>query len=105
MPETSKKRTVRIPLDYFKKRDRLTSWRLWLSVVAVVLAGAWASGFGWEFWSPSGWRERTRLLATHGPLAQSHAAWETRCEACHAPFRPIGQASWAAPILGDSSQS
>jgi hypothetical protein len=105
MAETSKKRSGRIPLDYYKKRDRLTSWRLILSVVAVLVAVAWASGLGWNFWSPSARAERARRLASHGPLTRAHATWDAQCEACHTSFQPIGLATWAAPVLGDSSQS
>src|SRR4051812_7511129 len=105
MAETSKKRTVRIPLDYYKRRDRLASWRLILSAMAVVTAGVWASGIGWDFWSASGRESRARRLATHGPLARPHATWDAECEACHAPFRPIGLSTWARPVLGDSSRS
>ena len=90
MAETSKKRTVRIPLDYYKRPDRLSYWKLVLSAAAVLLAAGWASGFGWDFWSVSRWQARARGLASHGTLARSHATWDSQCEACHAPFRPIG---------------
>jgi hypothetical protein len=105
MAETGKKRTARIPLDYYKHPDRLAKWRLLLSAAAVLIATGWAFGLNWDFWSTPRREERARRLASHGPLARSHATWETQCEACHAPFRPIGQASWATPIFGDSSQS
>ncbi len=101
MAETSKKRTVRIPLDYYKRPDRLAWWRRLLSAVAVVLAVLWASGLGWDFWSAARWSERARGLASHGPLTRSHATWEMQCETCHAPSGSTGLASWAAPALGD----
>ena len=105
MAETSKKRTVRIPLDYYKRPDKLSSRKLVLSAAAVLIAGGWASGLGWDFWSASRWQARSRGLASHGPLARPHATWDSQCEACHAPFRPIGQATWVAPVLGDSTRS
>ena len=105
MAETSKKRTVRIPLDYYKRPDRLAWWRRVLSALAVLVAVAWAAGIGWDFWSPARRQERARRLASHGPLTRSHAAWEMQCEACHTPFQSIGVETWAAPVLGDSRQS
>jgi hypothetical protein len=106
MAETGgKKRAVRIPLDYYKRPDQFARWRLLLSVLAVVVAVAWAAGFVGKFWSPGGRQQRARELASHGPVARVHAAWEFECEACHAPFKPIGLSSWATPVLGDSHQS
>jgi hypothetical protein len=105
MAETSKKRTVRIPLDYYKKPDGLSWWRWVLSFVAVLVATGWAAGLNWDFWSASRREARMRQLASHGPLARSHASWDAQCDACHVPFRPIGQASWATPLFGDSRQS
>jgi hypothetical protein len=105
MAETGKKRAVRIPLDYYKRPDQFARWRRLLSIVAVVLAAAWAVGLGWDFWSPARLRQRARRLASHGPLTRVHAPWELECEACHAPFQPIGLATWATPVLGDARQS
>jgi hypothetical protein len=92
MAETSKKRTVRIPLDYYKRPDPLSWWKRLLSALAVLLAAAWVVGIGWDFWSPARRQERMLRLASHGPLARAHATWETQCDACHAPFRPIADA-------------
>ena len=39
MAETSKKRTVRIPLDYYKRPDRLAPWRLACRLLAVLACG------------------------------------------------------------------
>jgi predicted CXXCH cytochrome family protein len=105
MAETSKKRTVRIPLDYYKRPDRLARWRRLLSALAVLLGVAWAAGIGWDFWSPARRQERARQLATHGPLTRSHAAWEMQCEACHTPFQAIGVETWAIPVFGDARLS
>jgi hypothetical protein len=105
MAETSKKRARNIPLDYYKRTDRITTWRLILSAIACGLAAAWAMGFSWNFWSPSARADRARQLASHGPLTQSHAAWENQCEACHVSFASIGLATWAAPVVGDSARS
>ena len=58
--ESSKQRTVRIPLDYYKRLDRLTRWGLILSGVAVVAVIWWASGLGWDVRNWSRWSERSR---------------------------------------------
>ena len=73
MAETSKKRTVRIPLDYYKRPDRLAWWRRLLSAVAVLLAVAWAAGIGWDFWSPS------RRAGTGAPTGLARAAHPVTC--------------------------
>ncbi|MBV8607456.1 MAG: hypothetical protein JO034_08355 [Singulisphaera sp.] len=103
--ESSKQRTVRIPLDYYKRLDRLTRWGLILSGVAVVAAIWWASGLGWDVRNWSRWSERSRELATHGAVARVHAPWDNQCEACHVPFTPIGQNKWTASFVGGSAQS
>jgi hypothetical protein len=105
MAETSKKRSVRIPLDYYKRPDQFARWRRYFSVAAVVIAVALVAGIGWDFWSPARQAQRVRRLASHGELARVHATWEMECEACHVPFRPIGLATWVAPVLGDSRKS
>ncbi|MFO0952846.1 MAG: cytochrome c3 family protein [Isosphaeraceae bacterium] len=96
MPEakTSKLRSVRIPLDYYKKPDFYTRWRNRLSVIAAALVLAWIVT---AFW-PS-------KLATHGPLARVHATWDEQCEKCHVPFTPINGSGWSASFVVDSRAS
>src|SRR4029453_8661357 len=93
---SGKARAVRIPLDYFKKPDRFSKWRKWLTVAALIAAGWWLGGLGWGPPGSQGWGDRPRLLATQGPRARPHAPLDARCEACHVPFRPVNGSGWAA---------
>jgi hypothetical protein len=99
-PQTSKERTGRIPLDYFKRVDPLHRLRGWLSAAAALASLLWLVGLGWDAgeW-PGRAAERVRGLASHGPLARAHATWEAECESCHTPFRPINA---TAGSLGSS---
>jgi hypothetical protein len=103
--QTGKQRSVRIPLDYFQKPDRLTRGKVWLSGVAVALCVLWILGIGWNprDWSSAGMR--SRALASHGTLARVHATWDNACEACHMPFAPIDGSSWAAKLVGNAQAS
>jgi predicted CXXCH cytochrome family protein len=94
--ETGKQRRTRIELGYYKRPDAITRWRVRLVVLTVMLAGLW---FGlapiWDRSSSGPIRlfEWDRL-ASPGPLARVHSTWESRCEACHIPFRPVNDTRW-----------
>ena len=99
--KSGKARAIRIPLDYYKKPDRFSKWKTRLCLAALIGTGWWLSGLGWD---PRGWsryEERSRLLATHGPLVRPHAPLDAQCEACHVPFRPVSGEGWAAKLVGD----
>jgi hypothetical protein len=99
MRETGKQRKSRIPPDYFKRADWLTTWKLWLSLAAVVLTvGWWGTG-----WLSSG--EIGRLRYSRGPLANVHAMWDAKCSACHQPVTPIDSKSWLASYFGETQAS
>jgi nitrate/TMAO reductase-like tetraheme cytochrome c subunit len=90
--ETGKQRASRIPLDYYKRPDRLATWKsrltiLALALVVLYLAGGWALGTQGE------------QRFSHGPVASVHQAWENRCETCHVPFQPIKQDSFLTPYV------
>lgn len=93
--ETGKQRAIRIPLQYYTRPDRLQSWKIRLTVVALVLSVVWwASGF----FIPD-----ARFRYSRGPLASVHAMWETDCEACHDPdLRVAIGDSWLSDITGMS---
>jgi hypothetical protein len=96
--ETGKDRWRRIPKDYFKGRDRLQKVRLGVLVGAIVLAMGWiASGIDWK--NPTDWKatDGNSQLANHGMLARVHAAWDQKCDACHAPFEPVDGRNLFAP--------
>jgi predicted CXXCH cytochrome family protein len=95
---TGKQRAVRIPLDYFKKSDGLTRWKVALAALFFVAPVLWAA----SFWV----RPKGPLDYSRGPLATVHATWEEKCDACHAPFKPInGSAHWAHGYLDASSSA
>jgi Cytochrome c7 and related cytochrome c len=89
--ETGKQRQTRIELQYYKRPDAMARWRARLILATIILASLWfglapiwdrrAAGpirlFQWE------------RLASPGPLARVHSMWESSCEACHVPFRPL----------------
>lgn len=104
---TGKQRAARIPLDYFRHRNPMESWKRWLAIAAAVLVVGWfvlglrldAQGRGIRFSSLG------RMRASRGPVARVHAAWETNCEACHAPFSPISGDSFLHGSADQASAS
>jgi len=89
---TGKKRTARIPLDYYKRGDDLSRSRKRLLLLALLAAvgyiavgeaarrgprGGSAGGFG----LPVAWSATARI--NHGPVHAVHASFEHRCDACH----------------------
>jgi hypothetical protein len=107
MPKTRKARQPETPIDYYKGFDRITKWKLGLSVVAFLVATIWLRGLSWDLASGTRWTERSRQLASHGPLTRAHAPWELQCGACHTSSGSIGmsQAEWATGLFGDSTAS
>jgi hypothetical protein len=83
MPEASTNRERAIPFrgnrHYFHRRTPAEWWRVRLVLVALIAAGGWVA-YGMTN------REERYADVTHGPLSRAHAPWETRCDACHAPF-------------------
>ncbi|MFN4258369.1 MAG: hypothetical protein ACK4RK_03675 [Gemmataceae bacterium] len=77
----------RVPLGYFKQPTRLGRWKLWVSIAALLLA------IGWPVTALLR-EDGGRLDYAPGPVAAVHAMWETNCEACHQPFRPIKDRPW-----------
>ena len=103
--ETSRQRSSRIPLDYFKRRDAIARWKLWLSLAAALVVGAWLTGLGWDFRAWTLRAERSRVLASRGPLNRAHAMWDAECEACHIPFTPINGSAWTSRYVANSRAS
>jgi hypothetical protein len=90
--ETGKQRAARIPLDYYKKSDRLERWKLWLGLAALLATGGWlAAGLLRD--------DRGRGYYSRGPVATVHVAWESNCNACHVPFTPINGQTWASELV------
>jgi len=104
--ETGKQRRSRIELDYYRRSDALSRWRVGLTLAAIlVAAGFVAAGSIWrgnhvgDVRSPEPGR-----LASKGPLARPHAIWDSTCAACHVAFTPINGSRWT-PSLWTGSQA
>src|SRR5262245_35352536 len=80
--ESAKQRTLRIPLDYYKRFTGLDGAKWLCTVLASIAAG------GYVLWTLTGWIVGTPGLARQfspGPMASAHAAWDADCAACHVP--------------------
>jgi hypothetical protein len=88
--ETGKERWARIEQDYYRN-DKVVRRRGLLGLVAMLVA------LGWLVLAPrldAKRQPRVRLfeqtsLASPGPLARTHATWETECQACHLEFQSM----------------
>ncbi|MCI0460753.1 MAG: cytochrome c3 family protein [Gemmataceae bacterium] len=97
-PESGKQRAGRIPLNYFRKPNRLERWKNRLAVGALVVAVAWPL---LRFVR----RNEGRTDYMRGPVAQAHAFIEADCHRCHVPFTPISGPSLAKDVFGSSHSS
>ncbi len=95
--ETGKQKAARIPLDYYKRPDRLERWKNVLALAALVIAAGWAASSFVR--GPDG-----QKVFSRGPVAKVHAMWDDKCTACHVPFRPIRDDT-AGQLLGVASMS
>jgi hypothetical protein len=96
--KTGKQRATRIPLDYYRHRDRLESWKRWLTGGAFLLVLGWVlSGLVWT--------DQGRLRYSRGPLATVHATWETKCDACHVAYEPMSGENWMSRVVVDAHTS
>lgn len=91
--QTGKQRAARIPLDYFKRPDRIQRVKLWLTGLAVLGALGW--------WAGNLVRsDQGKLLYSRGPVASVHSTWDGECAACHVSFHPIGSKIGMSRWLG-----
>lgn len=79
--ETGKQRSQRIQIDYYRRRGGLQIGRNVCAVVGLVVAGAYAV---YVLAASDG----SKHVLT-GPVARSHAAFESDCQQCHLEFTPI----------------
>src|SRR5262245_45999785 len=80
--ESAKQRSLRVPLDYYRRPDALV--RLKWSLAALV-AGLSTLYIGWLFTDA----RRGPVHASPGPLSSVHAAWNDDCHMCHQSFQPL----------------
>lgn len=80
--ETAKQRSLRIPLDYYQRADRLTRTKWLLSLAGTALAAVYVA------WLLVGGQTARQQLSP-GPVASVHGAWNNDCQACHQDFRPL----------------
>lgn len=97
-----KHRVKRIDSNYYKVRDPITRWKLWLAVGAAAVFGGWLVAEAVSEFFPGG---RLRItnpeLYSRGAVSQVHAAWNDQCDKCHENFSPISeQADWARNVFG-----
>ncbi|MFM7316265.1 MAG: cytochrome c3 family protein [bacterium] len=84
-PERAKSRASRISLKYYTRPDRFYRARFGFSLLLTLLA---IGITGFSFWSSQGSLAGSRhfrlsSLASPGPIANPHALFEAKCEACH----------------------
>jgi predicted CXXCH cytochrome family protein len=100
MSETSKQRQSRIDLGYYRVPDVHARRRGRLTLLALVIAGAWIAIA--PIWSGGRFRGvrffQQSTLASKGPLARPHAIWESHCETCHIAFTPVNGSRWAPSL-------
>ena len=71
---TTKAVAQRIDLNYFKRPTPFKRAKLWLAIVAPVIALVW---IGWHFLG------RDQRVYSSGRLSEAHAVLEKQCAACH----------------------
>src|SRR5207249_12312344 len=84
--EVRKRPSVQLDCTKFHRRDTLTLWKNRLIVslgLAMVVLGLW-------WWLSGWWYGGNSPAYSPGPVAAVHAAWETQCNACHAPHESPG---------------
>lgn len=68
---------------YFRTPDGIRRGKYILAAAALIGAGVWAAV---DVAKPAG----AAYAHTHGPLTNPHAAFDNKCEACHATHSPSG---------------
>ncbi len=82
IPESAKQRSLRVPLDHYRRPDRLRSAKWTLSMAAGAIAALYA---GWVLLAgQAGFRQ-----ASPGPVARAHTTWNDDCQVCHKDFQPL----------------
>jgi predicted CXXCH cytochrome family protein len=103
MSDTGKQRRSRIELGYYRKPDAMSRWRGRLTLLVFLVAAVWViAAPTWDGRRSSGLRFlQYDRLASKGPLARPHKAWESSCQACHIDFAPINGSRWSPTFTHD----
>jgi hypothetical protein len=80
--ESAKQRSLRVPLDHYRRPDRLRGAKWTLSLVAGGIALAYAA---WVLLAGKSGHVQT----SPGPLAAAHSTWNNDCQVCHKDFQPL----------------
>jgi len=88
---TQKKLAQRINLDYFKTLHGIPRWRRILAGIFVIV------GLGWLAWHAVA---KSPTPYNAGPLAQSHALFTQKCDACHVPQASFQNSATDQACLG-----
>lgn len=89
LPQTSKEKSARMDWGYVHRPSRLARvrGRLWLLAALAVAAPLTAATVAAALTDSA--PKPLAAVASRGPVANPHAAWENNCEVCHAPFTSI----------------
>ncbi|HEY2410951.1 MAG TPA: multiheme c-type cytochrome [Pirellulaceae bacterium] len=89
--ETGKQRSLRVPLDHYRRPNPLVRGKYWLSAIFAVVAVAYVV---WLMLPTAASQQHV----SPGPLAAAHASWNNDCAACHQYFQPLR--SDAVSVIG-----
>lgn len=89
---STREQASRIERDYYHRTSPLAGTRRWLVLTALF------AGVGWCAWAAVD----ARRHVSPGPLTAVHATWDHDCNACHAPFTPIVDATF---LSGEQSRA
>src|SRR6476660_4413053 len=89
LPQTSKEKSARIDWGYVHRPARLARVRGWLWLLTALLIAAPLTAATVAAGLTDSTPKPLAAVASRGPVASPHAAWESNCEACHTPFTSI----------------
>src|SRR6478735_7063311 len=80
--ETGKQRSLRVPLDHYRRPNPLVRGKYWLSAIFVLAALAYVV---WLMLPTAASQQQV----SPGPLAAAHSSWNNDCAACHQNLQPL----------------
>jgi len=100
---TSKGRAKRIPLDYYKKPDLVSNLKTIATAIVGIVLLLWvvrSIDFSNLVRGKDPLSTAAKRDSSHGELSFHHAAWDTKCDACHVSFRPIKGGELITGLVG-----